>query len=77
MQAKKPLLYAAAVVGILALMPAQAADKMKADENKDGMVSKEEFMKHAESMFDKMSKKNMMNKDDYSSFLKQLMSDGG
>lgn len=80
MQSKKALLYVAAVTATLVAMPAaQAAEekKMKADENKDGMVSKEEFMKHAGAMFDKMSQKKMMKADDYSAFLKQLMSDGG
>jgi hypothetical protein len=78
MQSKKALLYAAALTATLVAMPgAQAAEeKMKADTNKDGMVSKDEFMKHAEAMFDK-TKKKMMNADDYSTFLKQLMSDGG
>jgi hypothetical protein len=80
MQSKKALLYVAAVTATLVAMPAaQAAEekKMKADENKDGMVSKEEFMKHAGAMFDKMSEKKKMKADDYSTFLKQLMSDGG
>jgi hypothetical protein len=80
MQSKKALLYAAAVIATLVAMPAaQAAEekKMKADENKDGMVSKEEFLKHAGAMFDKMSEKKKMKADDYSAFLKQLMSDGG
>ena len=79
MQSKKALLYAAAVTATLVAMPgAQAAEeKMKADANKDGMVSKEEFMKHAGAMFDKMSEKKKMKADDYSTFLKQLMSDGG
>jgi hypothetical protein len=80
MQSKKALLYAAAVTATLVAMPAaQAAEekKMKADENKDGMVSKEEFLKHAGAMFDKMSEKKKMKADDYSDFLKQLMSDGG
>ena len=80
MERIKPLLYAAAITAILAVMPAtQAAEekKMQADENKDGMVSKEEFLKHAGAMFDKMSEKKMMKADDYKNFLKQLMSDGG
>lgn len=81
MQSKKALLYAAALTATLVAMPAaQAAEekkKMMADENKDGMVSKEEFMKHAGAMFDKMSQKKKMKPDDYSTFLKQLMSDGG
>ena len=33
---------------------------MKADANKDGMISKEEFMKAMEAKFDKMSKEGKM-----------------
>lgn len=49
----------------VAMMPAMAMDDMKMDKstsikmmdtNGDGMISKEEFMKHHEMMFEKMKK---------------------
>lgn len=86
MNGKKLLLCAAAVAAFAAMPSAQAAshtgaaptDKMMMmDDNKDGMVSKEEFMKHAGAMFDKMSKDKKMSREDYSAFLKELMKSDG
>lgn len=82
----------AAVVASVALligafaMPASAGDAVNydkfvkmCDENKDGMVSKEEFMKHVDKMWTKMADKKMAGKMDtkqFELFLKELMKSG-
>lgn len=69
--------------------PAFAADKamkvdmdqfMKAcDMNHDGMMSKEEMLRHMEKMFDKMDRKKTgkLDKQQAEEFLKQLTLSGG
>jgi hypothetical protein len=49
------------------------------DENKDGMVSKEEVMKMVEKMFDKHDKKKMgkLDKKQAEEFLKEFMGHSG
>jgi hypothetical protein len=49
------------------------------DTNKDGMVSKEEFMKHVEKMWTKMDTKkvNKMDQKQFELFLKALMKSEG
>lgn len=49
------------------------------DTNKDGMVSKEEFMKHAEKMWNKMDTKKVgkMDSKQFELFLKELMRSDG
>ncbi len=82
----------AAVVASVALLmgafalPAAANDAVNydkfvkmCDENKDGMVSKEEFMKHVDKMWTKMADKKMAGKMDtkqFEIFLKELMKSG-
>lgn len=59
--------------------PAPGDKKMACDKNKDGMVSREEFMKHMEDMWTKMDegKKGMITSDRYAALVKQLaMTDG-
>ena len=50
-----------------------------ADKNKDGMVSKDEMMKHVEMGWAKMDKekKNMFDAKRVEAFLKELMKTGG
>ncbi|MBL8515763.1 MAG: hypothetical protein JNM76_02245 [Betaproteobacteria bacterium] len=49
------------------------------DTNKDGMVSKDEFMKHAEKIWEKMDAKKVgkMDSKQFELFLKQLMKSDG
>lgn len=49
------------------------------DTNKDGMVSKEEFIKHVEKMWAKMDTKkvNKMDQKQFELFLKELMKSDG
>ncbi|MDX2220274.1 MAG: hypothetical protein SF172_14760 [Burkholderiales bacterium] len=61
--------------------PAPNMDKTvkMVDADKDGMVSKAEFMKHAEKMWDKMDAKKMgkMDSKQFELFLKSLMMSDG
>lgn len=62
------------------MMKVNMDDFMKAcDMNHDGMVSKEEMLKHMEKMFDKMDKKKTgkLDKKQTEEFLKQLSLSGG
>jgi Ca2+-binding EF-hand superfamily protein len=71
-------------LGAIAL-PASANDAMDYDKfvkmcdtNKDGMVSKEEFMKHVDKMWTKMDAKKVgkMETKQFELFLKELMKSG-
>ena len=62
------------------MMKVNMDDFMKAcDMNHDGMMSKEEMLKHMEKMFDKMDKKKTgkLDKKQTEEFLKQLSLSGG
>jgi len=75
-----------ATAGLLgAAAPSFADERMDAekfvkmcDTNKDGMVSKEEFMKHAEKVWAKMDTKKAekMDTKQFEAFLKELMKSG-
>ena len=74
-----------AAAGIIAIAPAFADERMDAnkfvkmcDENKDGMVSKEEFMKHVDKLWAKMDTKKVekMDTKQFEAFLKELMKSG-
>lgn len=77
------------VAASLMAAPAFAADTMMkvnmddfmktCDMNHDGMMSKEEMLKHMEKMFDKMDKKKTgkLDKKQTEEFLKQLTLSGG
>ncbi len=86
----KSLKQAAAVMLSAGLMVAAgssfASESMEADKfvkmcdtNKDGVVSKEEFMKHAEKMWAKVDagKAGKMDTRQFEIFLKELMKSGG
>jgi hypothetical protein len=74
-----------AAAGLFAAAPSFADERMDADKfakmcdtNKDGMVSKEEFMKHAEKLWVKMDTKktDKMDAKQLEAFLKELMKTG-
>jgi hypothetical protein len=74
-----------AAAGLIAAAPSFADERMDAekfvkmcDANKDGMVSKEEFMKHAEKVWAKMDAKKAekMDTKQFEAFLKELMKSG-
>lgn len=75
-----------AAAGLLAAAaPAFADERMDADKfakmcdaNKDGMVSKEEFMKHVDKLWAKMDTKKVdkMDSKQLEAFLKELMKSG-
>jgi len=76
-----------ATAGLLcAAAPTFADERMDAekfvkmcDTNKDGMVSKEEFMKHVDKLWAKMDAKKAekMDSKQFEAFLKELMRSGG
>lgn len=79
------LSFAAAAI-LTAAAPASADERMDAnkfvkmcDENKDGMVSKEEFMKHVDKLWTKMDAKkaDKMDAKQLEAFLKELMKSNG
>jgi len=73
-------LMAAPAFAADATMKMNMDDFMKAcDMNHDGMMSKEEMLKHMEKMFDKMDKKKTgkLDKKQTEEFLKQLTLSGG
>ena len=70
---------------MIATAPVFADERMDAnkfvkmcDENKDGMVSKEEFMKHVDKLWAKMDAKKAekMDTKQFEAFLKELMKSG-
>ena len=76
-----------AAAGLLsAAAPSLADERMDTDKfvkmcdtNKDGMVSKEEFMKHVDKLWAKMDAKkaDKMDTKQFEAFLKELMKSGG
>ena len=80
---------AAVSLTALALSPAFAAAEREdlnydafvkmCDTNKDGMLSKQEIMKHVEKTFDKVDqqKKGELDRKQLEAFLRELMKSGG